>query len=389
MSRAVGWVTAEPAPPSPAAPGWRSMMYPPAAHTPARIATASTPTVVSQAEVCRPSGCPPDPEEPRRPAGPRRPEAPRRGSRSSGSGPRPPRSPIHTGSAAARRGTYRSVSGPGSGSGRRDRRGGSATGGGAGAWEVRSSYPGGGPSSSGARRRPGGRGPGPDGGGHPLGDCPGPYVMSDRLPKGGQPAMSGEHYFTAEPGAPDRRHQVIFQAGGRDFALLASAGVFSAGRLDPGTAVLLRKAPLPGPRGGVYLDLGCGYGPIAVVLATVSEKAEVYAVDVNARALDLVRANASTLGLVDRIHAVAPEEVPPGVVFDEIWSNPPIRVGKAELHELLAAWLPRLAPGGTAWLVVARHLGADSLQAWLAGHGWATERYASQKGYRVLRVTAA
>jgi 16S rRNA G1207 methylase RsmC len=200
--------------------------------------------------------------------------------------------------------------------------------------------------------------------------------------------MAGEHYFTAEPGTPRRGRTVDFQVAGRQFALLASAGVFSAQRLDPGTAVLLRKAPLPGPRGGVYLDLGCGYGPIGMVLATTSEKAEVYAVDVNSRALELVRANAAALGVSDRVRPATPDRVPPDVVFDEIWSNPPIRVGKAELHDLLGRWLPRLAPGGTAWLVVARHLGADSLQAWLASTGWAAERYASQKGYRVLRVTA-
>jgi 16S rRNA G1207 methylase RsmC len=201
--------------------------------------------------------------------------------------------------------------------------------------------------------------------------------------------MSTDHYFTPDPGSPGRSRTVEFQAGGRDFALVTSSGVFSGQRLDPGTAVLLRKAPLPGPRGGVYLDLGCGYGPISMVLAGTSEKAHVYAVDVNARALELVRANAEALGYADRVTATTPDEVPADVVFDEIWSNPPIRVGKAELHDLLARWLPRLAPGGSAWLVVARHLGADSLQTWLASLDWRAERHASQKGYRVLQVTAA
>jgi 16S rRNA (guanine1207-N2)-methyltransferase len=200
--------------------------------------------------------------------------------------------------------------------------------------------------------------------------------------------MAGEHYFTTRPESPDRDRTIDFRVAGREYRLQASAGVFSAQRLDPGTAVLLRKAPLPGPRGGVYLDLGCGYGPISMVLASTSERAVVHAVDVNTRALDLVRANARALGVADRVHPATADEVPADVVFDEIWSNPPIRVGKAGLHELLARWLPRLADGGTAWLVVARNLGADSLQAWLAGNGWAVQRYGSQKGYRVLRVTA-
>ncbi len=198
--------------------------------------------------------------------------------------------------------------------------------------------------------------------------------------------VTADHYFTAEPSARPDRHRVEFTVAGREYALSASRGVFSADRLDPGTAVLLRKAPLPGPRGGVYLDLGCGYGPIAAVLASSSPKATVYAVDVNLRALELVRENAAALGLAERVIAATPDEVPDGVVFDEIWSNPPIHVGKPELHATLLRWLPRLAPGGSGWLVVARHLGGDSLQLWLRAQGWQAERCASQKGYRVLRV---
>jgi len=169
--------------------------------------------------------------------------------------------------------------------------------------------------------------------------------------------------------------------------LASGSGVFSADRLDPGTAVLLRKAPFPDPgTAGPLLDLGCGYGPITCVLATATPTATVYAVDVNSRARDLTRANAATVGAADRVVVAAPEDVPPEVRFAQIWSNPPIRIGKAELHELLALWLPRLAPGGTAWLVIARYLGGDSLAAWLTGEGWSVERHASQKGYRVLRV---
>ena len=124
------------------------------------------------------------------------------------------------------------------------------------------------------------------------------------------------------------------------------------------------------------------------MLASRAPRATVYAVDVNTRALELVRRNAVTLGVADRVVSVTPDEVLASTRFAQIWSNPPIRVGKEELHGLLARWLPRLVPGGEAWLVVARHLGADSLQSWLTAQGWPAVRHASQKGYRVLRVTA-
>jgi 16S rRNA (guanine1207-N2)-methyltransferase len=197
--------------------------------------------------------------------------------------------------------------------------------------------------------------------------------------------MTAEHYFSAEPAVAAHRGEIEFSAAGRGYRLTVASGVFSAGRLDPGTAVLLRKGDLPtAATTGVLLDLGCGYGPIAAVLATEAPGAEVWAVDVNSRARELTTENAERLGLAIRV--AGPDEVPAGVTFDQIWSNPPTHVGKAELRALLDRWLARLAPDGVAWLVINRHLGGDSLHTWLVERAWLVERMASQKGYRVLRV---
>ncbi|WP_412743168.1 class I SAM-dependent methyltransferase [Krasilnikovia sp. MM14-A1004] len=200
--------------------------------------------------------------------------------------------------------------------------------------------------------------------------------------------MSADHYFSAEPAGTARHGTVEFSVAGRGYALAVASGVFSAGRLDPGTAVLLRKGVLPTvAASGTLLDLGCGYGPIACVLASEAPAATVYAVDVNARARELAAANADTLGLAERLRVVAPDDVPADVTFDEIWSNPPTHVGKAELHAMLERWLPRLTPDGVAWLVINKNLGGDSLHTWLVGLGWDVARIASQRGFRVLRVT--
>jgi 16S rRNA G1207 methylase RsmC len=200
--------------------------------------------------------------------------------------------------------------------------------------------------------------------------------------------VTADHYFSAEPAAPARRSEIEFTAAGKNYRLAVASGVFSAGRLDPGTAVLLRKGDLPSAATtGVLLDLGCGYGPIAAVLATEAPQVTVWAVDVNSRARELAAENAETLGVAGRLRVAAPDDVPAEVVFDQIWSNPPTHVGKAELRALLDRWLPRLAPDGAAHLVINRHLGADSLHAWLVERGWQVERIASQKGFRVLRVT--
>ena len=200
--------------------------------------------------------------------------------------------------------------------------------------------------------------------------------------------VTADHYFSAEPAAPAKRSRIAFTAAGRSYDLAVAAGVFSAGRLDPGTAVLLRKGDLPTAAAtGTLLDLGCGYGPIACVLASEAPATTVYAVDVNSRARELTAENAAGLGLAGRVRVAAPDEVPADVSFEQIWSNPPTHVGKAELHVLLERWLPRLAPGGVAWLVINRNLGGDSLHTWLTTLGWDVARTASQRGFRVLRVT--
>ena len=199
--------------------------------------------------------------------------------------------------------------------------------------------------------------------------------------------MTAEHYFSAEPSTPARPSEIEFSVAGRHYALTAASGVFSAGRLDPGTAVLLGKADLPtAATGGDLLDLGCGYGPIACVLASEAPAATVHAIDVNARARDLAAANAARLELKN-IRVSAPDEVPEGVTFAGIWSNPPTHAGKAELHAMLERWLPRLDPAGAAWLVINRHLGGDSLHAWLEAGGRTVTRVSSQRGFRVLKVT--
>ncbi len=168
------------------------------------------------------------------------------------------------------------------------------------------------------------------------------------------------------------------------FTLRTDRGVFSRGQLDAGTSLLLRADP-PLAAAGDVLDLGCGAGPIAMTMARRSPDVTVWAIDVNARALDLCRANAAANGIAN-IRAVAPDDVPADVRFGSIWSNPPIRIGKAALHDLLLRWLPSLAPDGIATLVVQKHLGADSLQRWLADQGFPTERAVSKAGYRLLSV---
>ena len=196
--------------------------------------------------------------------------------------------------------------------------------------------------------------------------------------------MTEEHYFSADPSVAFKRVPVTAEVWGRRLELISGSGVFAQGRLDIGTSVLFRETEPPAA--GEVLDLGCGYGVIGLAIAALVPGARVTGVDVNERAVLLANENAASLGVADRYRALTPGAVDPEATFDEIWSNPPIRIGKEALHELLLSWLPRLAPGGRAVMVVGKNLGGDSLQAWLTGQGYPTTRIGSAKGFRVLET---
>jgi 16S rRNA (guanine1207-N2)-methyltransferase len=192
------------------------------------------------------------------------------------------------------------------------------------------------------------------------------------------------HYFSEQPGTASRPGSVDLVLPDLHLRLETDRGVFSPDRVDLGTRVLLESVPPP-PQRGDLLDLGCGYGPIALTMASRAPEATVWAVDVNRRSLELTERNAQAARLY-KVKSVHADEMPDDVTFQAIWSNPAIRIGKPALHEMLTRWLARLAPGGVAHLVVQRHLGSDSLQRWLGEQGWQATRAASRAAYRILKV---
>ncbi|MHA3723108.1 class I SAM-dependent methyltransferase [Leucobacter sp. HY1910] len=210
-----------------------------------------------------------------------------------------------------------------------------------------------------------------------------------------------EHYFSETPSGDYRPREIEVELAGAPRRVTTAGGVFSPEHVDRGTQILLAHLaaeaaatadidPDQNAAPGAILDIGCGWGPIALAAALNHPEREVWAIDVNERSRELTAANAAGLALTN-VHVSAPDEVPADVVFAQIHSNPPIRVGKEVLHSILRQWLPRLAPGGVASLVVAKHLGADSLQRWIAGEftGLAVTRATRSKGFHVLRAEAS
>lgn len=199
---------------------------------------------------------------------------------------------------------------------------------------------------------------------------------------------STEHYFSAKPAGAFQTKEIQVRLANADYTVETAGSIFSPDHIDAGTEALLFSVPRP-PAEGTLLDIGCGWGPLALTLALESPAAHVYAIDVNERSIELTARNAQRLNLTN-VTAGTPESVNPALTFDVIWSNPPIRVGKAELHAIMKMWLPRLSPEGSAYLVVAKHLGADSFEKWL-GHEFGdtheTSREDTRKGFRIIKVT--
>ena len=201
--------------------------------------------------------------------------------------------------------------------------------------------------------------------------------------------MRDEQYFTNQPrtgstAGTSKQKTAQLRVDDKILQVVLDSGVFARKGIDAGTMVLIDAAARP-PAMGNFLDLGCGSGAIALTLAARSPKATVYAVDVNERAIALTASNAK-VNKLSNITVLLPTSVPRDLRFDLIWSNPPIRIGKNDLHALLQLWLSKLTETGEAWLVVNRNLGSDSLAVWLTSIGYQVDRLVSKQGYRVLRV---
>lgn len=197
-----------------------------------------------------------------------------------------------------------------------------------------------------------------------------------------------EQYFAASPSVTAHPRELEVELGGMTFRVHTDTGVFSGAGLDKGTAVLLRKVP-DLPETGVFVDVGCGWGPLSLVMARLRPAAQVIGVDVNERALELTAKNAreNNLGNIEVLtEATALARLADGSV-DVIWSNPPVRIGKAALHRMWTEWRAKLRPGGVAYLVMGRNLGADTFAVWAQASGWEVEKIASSKGFRVLRLS--
>lgn len=194
-----------------------------------------------------------------------------------------------------------------------------------------------------------------------------------------------DQYFAARPSSAHRDVTIRATLRGRTFVFLTDAGVFAHGKLDRGTELLARNLAVAAD--AHVLDVGCGYGVLGIVAATLAPNGRVVMTDVNARAVDLATRNIRANALPHAEARVGAFYEPvAGEAFDAIVSNPPIRAGKDAVFRIVDEAPRHLRPGGALWMVARTKQGARSLEARLAAGFPSCETVAGGSGYRVFRA---
>ena len=197
-----------------------------------------------------------------------------------------------------------------------------------------------------------------------------------------------EHYFTEDPSSKRSIKEITVDIRGFSFKLLTDRGVFSRGKLDRRTKLLIEAMNLEGVKR--VLDLGCGYGPLGIVAARIAPEAEIVMVDVNSRACELaiwnIKENQVSNAKVILGHGFEPVR---GIKFDLILCNPPIRAGKSVVFPLITEAKEFLSPGGRLLVVARTKQGSKSILKHMAEVFDVAEEIEKGGGYRVMEGSAS
>lgn len=195
-----------------------------------------------------------------------------------------------------------------------------------------------------------------------------------------------DHYYSRNPEIESNPVHWDFQLRGRKFKFKADQGVFSKKEVDFGSRFLIDLFQMPEVEGPI-LDVGCGYGPIGLAIASMSNARTVHMIDVNERALELAKENATGNQILnvdiyesDRFENVKETE------FAAIVTNPPIRAGKTIVHDILTRSYHHLKSNGELWVVIQKKQGAPSAKAKLEEIFDEVELVGKNKGYYILKA---
>ncbi|MDV2686703.1 class I SAM-dependent methyltransferase [Alkalihalophilus lindianensis] len=195
--------------------------------------------------------------------------------------------------------------------------------------------------------------------------------------------MAG-HYYSKDPKVESDERTWSFELRGKSFKFTSDRGVFSKKEVDFGSRLLVDTFIMPEVDGDV-LDVGCGYGPIGLSIASIDRARRVHLVDVNERALDLAKKNASNNGIdnveiyeSDTLNQVKKKD------YAAILTNPPIRAGKEIVHRIFEQSYEYLAHHGQLWVVIQKKQGAPSAIDKIESLFGNVEVVEKKKGYFIL-----
>ena len=167
-----------------------------------------------------------------------------------------------------------------------------------------------------------------------------------------------EHYFTNNESLKSDFRSVKYVYNDTPFVFTSDLGVFSKDKIDYGSKSLLEKVLEIESTGKKILDVGCGYGFIGITLSKILG-VHTDMVDVNKRAVHLAKMNIG-LNMVDASSFLSDIYSSVTNTYDLIITNPPIRVGKTKLYELMIDSKNYLNENGVIYLVIRKEQGAKS-----------------------------
>ncbi len=193
------------------------------------------------------------------------------------------------------------------------------------------------------------------------------------------------YYSEKQDGLASNPHTYDFCFREHKFRFKTDAGVFSKAYIDFGSFTML-EAFTPNTIDAPILDMGCGYGPIGIVVSTLYDR-EVLMVDINERAINLTNDNIKT-NKVDKAKAQKSyiyDSIPDEMMFSSIITNPPIRAGKKVVFDIYDGAYNHLLPGGELWVVIQKKQGAPSSMKHLEELFSNCEVVCKNKGYFILK----
>ncbi|KFF56668.1 class I SAM-dependent methyltransferase [Bacillus stercoris] len=170
-----------------------------------------------------------------------------------------------------------------------------------------------------------------------------------------------EHYYSEKPSVKSNKQTWSFRLRNKDFTFTSDSGVFSKKEVDFGSRLLIDSFEEPEVEGSI-LDVGCGYGPIGLSLASDFEDRTIHMIDVNERAVELSNENAEQNGItnVKIYQSDLFSNVDSAQTFASILTNPPIRAGKKVVHAIFEKSAEHLKASGELWIVIQKKQGAPS-----------------------------